>query len=101
MQENQLQARKVIIEALKMKKNAKDKKKNRIAYDFQKREFFSTINDYRITNMMFSFQVLSQNRYINQTLEKLRFNLGKTIVEFNKIPSVLEKMRLLRDRKRE
>jgi hypothetical protein len=64
MQENQLQARRVIIEALRMKKNSQEKKKNKIAYDFQKREFFSTINDYRITNMMYSFQVLSQNRYI-------------------------------------
>ena len=84
-----------------MKKNSHEKKKNRIAYDFQKREFFSTINDYRITNMMYSFQVLSQNRYINQTLERLRFSLGKTIVEFNRVPGVLQKMKEFKTRKME
>ena len=55
MQNNRIQARKVIIEALRMQKLARQKERNNLTYEFQKREFFSTINDYRITNMMFSY----------------------------------------------
>ena len=55
MQNNRIQARKVIIEALRMQKLARQKERNNLTYEFQKREFFSTINDYRITNMMYSY----------------------------------------------
>ena len=35
---------------------------------------------------MYSFQVLSLNRYINQLLENMQKNLVKTKAEFDKIP---------------
>lgn len=51
--------------------------------------------------MRYSYQVLSQNRYINQTLEMLEFSLSKTKSHFENIPQVLEKMKKFKARKTE
>jgi hypothetical protein len=102
MQENQLQARNVIIEALRIKQAARTiKLTNPMSYDFQKRQFFSTINDFQLQLQMYSYQVLSLNKYINQILERLQSNLAKTKAEFDKIPEVLERMKKFKDKKRE
>jgi hypothetical protein len=101
MQQNQLEAREVIIMALQMRKASREVFRSEIAYNFQKREFLSKINDFSLTLQMYSFQVLSLNRYINQLLENMQKNLVKTKAEFDKIPQLLEKMKKYRDRKRE
>ncbi len=62
---NKTEARKVIIGALKMKLLARTEEKNSFGYEFQKREFFSTINDFRVTDMAYQYQVISKNKYIN------------------------------------
>jgi hypothetical protein len=45
--------------------------------------------------------VLSINRYINQILERMQVSLVKTKQEFERIPEVLDKMKKVKDRKRE
>ena len=62
---NKTEARKVFIGALKMKLLARTEDKNSFGYEFQKREFFSTINDFRVTDMAYQYQVISKNKYIN------------------------------------
>ena len=84
-----------------MRKLTRTEDKNSFTYDFQKREFFSTINDFKIADMAYQFQVISKNRYINQSLETLQNNLRKTKQEFEKVPAVLDRLKRLNERKRE
>jgi len=48
-----------------MKRLSKVKHENEIAFEYERREFFSTINDFLTVKMMYTHSVISQNKYID------------------------------------